>query len=475
MKIVNFDRTKFALGLEWSILANDKKEQRSQMEKVKKSRPKSKAYVLKGTETGVAYTETDVPSAAALLCWLSSESSKKSGNPETWVVIDKVGTEHGQDLYWLCVASEGVVVPGMDTVGNYETISETLAEVVDLLDGATVYTTDANFEAYVSEIVSVNSTSFAELFKMAPKAALNAAKPKAYAYEKQLAGWIVALLVGVGAASGGYVWYMNYLKKQREEVLKLKRELIPAQLLKEAQESARKKTAENFNSVMKSEAAKQKVPLAKALPVWLEASFNLERYVAGWNATDIRCTVEPAECKVSWVRSKYATANDFLKAMPNAEIDRSNFSAAVTHFAVTYQPKEDQKLVYGPVKEDYELALASNMQSLIIKPFSHSLKTFAPVKYDAFVVPEKDAKAATTSTIPTNVGVSSSELELSGQKLWTAEAAVKEFDHPWAFAESYSLTFSPTETGSWKIGAKLWLADPNAKADAAPKAKPANQ
>ena len=473
MKIVNFDRTKFALGLEWSILANDKKEQRSQMEKVKKSRPKSKAYVLKGTETGVAYTETDVPSAAALLCWLSSESSKKSGNPETWVVIDKVGTEHGQDLYWLCVASEGVVVPGMDTVGNYETISETLAEVVDLLDGATVYTTDANFEAYVSEIVSVNNTSFAELFKMAPKAALAAAKPKAFAYEKQLAAWIVAFMVAAGAASGGYVAYKNYLKKKRDEIIKNNRELIPAQMLKEAQDSARKKTAENFNAALKNEAAKQKIELSKALPVWLEASFNLERYVNGWNATDIKCTVEPAECKVSWARSKYATANDFLKAMPQAEIDRNNFSAAVTTFAVKYPEKAEKRLVYGPQKEDYELALASNMQSLIIKPFSHSLKPFAPVKYEASIVPEKDSKEK-AGVIPTNIGVSSSDLELAGQKLWTAEAAVKEFDHPWAFAESYSLTFSPTETGSWKIGAKLWLADPNARADAAAKAKPAN-
>ena len=475
MRIVDFNRVKYAVGLEWTLLSNKKKEQVQQLQAFKKARPKSKAYILQASEVGVAFTEQDVPSAAALLCWMSSDASKKSGNPETWVVVEKISEENGEDFYWLCVASEGVVVPGMDVVGNYQSISETLAEVVDLLDGATVYTTDSNFEAYISEVVGVNKQPFADLAKLAPKAAHTAAKPKAYAYEQSLVLTIITVLIVGGLSTGGWMYYKSYQKKElAKRVAAQNRGKSPDEILRDNKKLSDQKTDSNRRALIGAEAQKQVVLFRDALPVWKDTFEKLDPIKGGWVATEISCTIVPAECITSWKRGPLATVKTLLAIAPDAVVDNSSYSTATIRIPVDYKrvSKPDTLIAGGDWHQLFEVEFISNMQSLLNKPFTYTITAPVALSYDSVIVEGADSRTSKGTKV--GLGVSAGGITFAGPKFWIADSVLAEANMSWIYADSFKLAFTPVATSIWEIKTKFWLNNPEGAAQIAATNLPKN-
>lgn len=233
----------------------------------------------------------------------------------SFIAIEKLG----DDLYWLCAAQDGRIIPGYDTIGKSAEIKLAFQELAGMI---AIGYGKLLMQSSVAMELNLDDYGLTNLVNQSPLSALAEESPVDSVKIKNIIGVPPALYLGgtlvvVMALMGGF-WKYQEIEKQRElealmaqeqaDLSKIESKVTVEQviqkgptdeeLLRRARQEEITWLRDDFNRLNTLPAMKQFYFLNKELP----------RYTSGWQLSTVRFDAEAdKQMSALWSRQSYGT------------------------------------------------------------------------------------------------------------------------------------------------------------------------
>ena len=435
MQITQLKGKKWAIGLDWEILAGDlsiKEEAKDVSEKTNCNYGLLIDYDGQFS-LGLSPKASKEPSAALYLALANQEVRATDGmdNYPDWIVVEEVG----DDKYWMGVIKNGLPAPQFDAVFDITTVKEKFGELI--------VNDTYKFFSPCGEIISL----FDGLKYVDPKSLndLTASIKTKIKYDKlrgipnSVVYTGIGIIVAAGILMGGLSLMDGHNLKQKAMAIKQKQENQ-----KQLEEDKYKADIKDYDIQMarlqKQATEGVLLDLAgdpnKILDVWYNAVSSHELGTHGWNIGDIECYYNPKlpgainpqmseelACDYQFLRNGLTTNRMLVQDYPDARI--SGNSALLTKILKAdrdaLKVPNESLLKTLPNAKDWGFDMISQLQLLKIVNIDYDLKASSDVTFKGLPKPltpqeKAEGKAAVPGSL-VSIGLSKGEIKVKSRNL----------------------------------------------------------
>ena len=435
MQIIQLKGKKWAIGLDWEILAGDlsiKQEAKDVAEKTNCNYGLLIDYDGQFS-LGLSSKASKEPSAALYLALANQEARATDGmdNYPDWIVVEEVG----DDKYWMGVIKNGLPAPQFDAVFDITTVKEKFGELI--------VNDTYKFFSPCGEIISL----FDGLKYVDPKSLndLTASIKTKIKYDKlrgipnSIVYTGIGIMVIAGILIGGLSLMEGHNLKQKAIAIKQKQE-NQKQLEQEKYKEELKDYDVQMAKLKKETTEGVLLGLAgdpnKILDVWYNAVSSHELGTHGWNIGNIECYYNPKlpgalipqvseelACDYQFMRNGLTTNRMLVQDYPDAKI--SGNSALVTKILKTDRANlnvpNEALLKTLPNAKDWGFDMISQLQLLKMVNIDYDLKASSDVTFNGLPKPltpnEKAEGKAAVPGSPVSIGLSKGQITIKSKNL----------------------------------------------------------
>lgn len=435
MQITQLKGKKWAIGLDWEILAGDlsiKQEAKDVAEKTNCNYGLLIDYDGQFS-LGLSPKASKEPSAALYLALANQENRANDGmdNYPDWIVVEEVG----DDKYWMGVIKNGLPAPQFDAVFDITTVKEKFGELI--------VNDTYKFFSPCGEIINL----FDGLKYIEPKSLndLTASIKTKIKYDKLRGIPNSVIYTGIGVIVvaciliGGLSLMDGHNLKQKAMAIKQKQENQ-----KQLEQDKYKADIKDYDTQMdrlKKEATEGVLlGLAgdpnKILNAWYNAVSSHELGTHGWDIGNIECYYNPKlpgaltpqvsedlACDYQFMRSGLTTNRMLIQDYPNAKI--SGNTALVTKILIADRASltvpNESFIKTLPDAKNWGFDMISQLQLLKIVNIDYDLKASSDVTFQGLPKPltpqEKSEGKAPNLGSPVSIGLSKGEITVKSKNL----------------------------------------------------------
>jgi hypothetical protein len=434
MPIVQFEglpKKRFAVGMEWRGLQSTGSSARREASAMAKEDQVQYGCVLEDEESGIAAVGLSQDSGFGVIsaaAWLA-DSCKKEGV----ILIEK--TLDG--MYWVCSVRGQMPMSDGDVLVPFEEVSARVSACKMQSPDSKICSTVEGIEDLLGSVVG---QSFAEIVSSANGKAIRLRR--IVGNERRL----VLVVVAAAVVVAGYWLVEDYLNKSKQA----KNAAFLAARAAQTQ-AAEDRMLEQLKAQRSSEAIRKMGEVVLDRPSVADSVLATTNVVGslplsrgGWSPVKVDCGT--AFCTISWQRSSFSTAADFLHA---AQIDNLQVTAIKDDVATTYLEFEapprkstvDDLSPTGP----FVVAIQSNLQRLGLTGLTAKIK--GPDPLDNMIAkppPLKSGRPVALPPLPWYVG----EITVTGMNVFEISGLPHYLQHQGIALKN---TVINLETGQWEM------------------------
>lgn len=429
MQIVDIKGKKWAIGIEWEILAGESTIKQEAKEVAERSLSNHGVIIDYDAITGVGLVKKSPPKApsAALYLALANQDYRAQVSPtETfldWIVLEDMG----DDKYWMAVIKSGIPAPQFDAVFDITTVKDRIAELL-INDTYQVYSKSTEISALFEGIKGINSKSLNDL----------TAEVKTKIKFTKLRGipnYVIFGVAGSIAVISLLMWGVNLLEGRN---IAEKKANLEARLQEEENRriSAYKQEMEVYNKALKENskiAYKQTFEKLKGNPnailnAWYNAVSDIGLGTHGWTLSTIECyynienqlAVNKFACDYLFKRNGLSTNRMLLEDFPHARINGNEalvtYNVPISQEALDYTMVNSLEELRG--SKDWNFNMVSQLQLLKIANIEHKIEPSTEIMYEipAKPVSPEEQKQGIVLGAPqqVSIGVATGTVTISG-------------------------------------------------------------
>jgi Pilin accessory protein (PilO) len=435
MQITQLKGKKWAIGLDWEILAGDlaiKLEAKDVAEKTNCNYGLLIDYDGQFA-LGLSPKASKEPSASLYLALANQETRASDGmdNYPDWIVVEEVG----DDKYWMGVVKNGLPAPQFDAVFDITTIKEKFGELI-VNDTYKFFSPCGEIISLFDGLKYVEAKSLNDLTSSV-KTKIKYNKLRGIPNTVIYTG--VGIIVVAGLLMGGLSLMEGHSLKQKAMAIKQKQE-VQRKMEQDRYEAETKDYNLQMARLQKEATEGVLLGLAgdpnKILGAWYNAVSSHELGTHGWGIGNIECyynpklpgalvpqTGEELACDYQFVRNGLTTNRMLVQDYPDAKI--SGNSALVTNVLKTDRasltvPTPDI-LTTLPNAKNWGFDMISQLQLLKIVNIDYDLKASSDVTFQGLpkpLTPQQKAEGKTpVPGGPVSIGLSRGEIVIKSKNL----------------------------------------------------------
>ena len=469
MQITQLKGKKWAIGLDWEILAGDlaiKQEAKDVAEKTNCNYGLLVDYDGQFA-LGLSPKASKEPSASLYLALANQETRASDGmdNYPDWIVVEEVG----DDKYWMGVIKNGLPAPQFDAIFDITTIKEKFGELI-VNDTYKFFSPCGEIVSLFDGLKYVEAKSLNDLTSSV-KTKVKYDKLRGIPNSVIYTG--ISIVVVAGLLMGGLSLMEGHSLKQK------------AMTIKQRQEAQKKMEQDKYEAELKDystqmakleKETKEGVLLGlagdpnKILAAWYNAVSSHELGSHGWDIGNIECyynpkisgllipqTGEELACDYQFMRNGLTTNRMLLQDYPDAQI--SGNSALVTkvlkadHDTLNVPTEDFLKTL--PNSKNWGFDMISQLQLLKIVSIDYDLNASSDVTFQGLpkpLTPEQKAEGKTpVAGGPVSIGFSQGQIIIKSKNLELLKEIADNVDFQAVGVKKIALKMGSVGEISWEL------------------------
>ena len=429
MQILEIRGKKWAVGVEWEILAGESTAKQEAKEIASKTAHNYGVIVDYDVMTSVGLVKKQppkAPSAALYLALANQEHRTQVSTTETfldWIVLEDIG----DDKYWMAVIKSGIPAPQFDAIFDITTVKDKITELL-INDTYQIYSKSTEVSSLFEGIKEINAFSLNELTE-------DVKTKNSFVKLRGIPNYVIfgsiatMVTIGILAIGVSFLEGRSLAEKRANLQEKLQEEEVKRQLLYESEVAIHNKAVESNRSV----AYERTLNKIRGNPniilnAWYNAVAEVGLGTHGWTLNTIECyyniesgaVLNRFACDFLYKRTGLSTNRMLLEDFPHAQIKGDQ---AIVTFNV---PIEQEALTYTVVNSlsdlrgvnDWNFNMVSQLQLLKIADIEHKIEPSSDITFEVPPTPVSPAQQQQGISIgvpqQVSLGVSTGNVLISG-------------------------------------------------------------
>lgn len=429
MQIVEFNKKKWIIDLDWEIIPEDDETSRKDIIKniANKTNFSYGTFIEFETQEaiGLAKKNSKIPSASLFLAIANQEYRTTTNNIDgyvDWIVIEEVAEEK----YWMAIIKDGIPAPQSDKVLDITGVKEKISDLIVYNDTYQVFSPCGEIRNIFEDIKYIENKSINDL--TANVVAKNKfVKLKGIPNVVIYSGITFIALIGIGLGVDAFLESVAVQQRiqERQRIQAQEQERLEneyRQSLKIYNDEIEKQVKLAENSIIEGLAGTP----SKILNSWYEAVGSIQTGMHGWDMSSVMCSFNPmstdykSSCIINFDRTGLSTNRMLLQEYPDANIvgNKATVTRGVIADEKIYSLPPSSILKSLPNAKSWGFDMISQLQLLKIVNIDYKIEA----SQDIMIVPpvkplspaEIEQGVQQIPPAPMPIGIAQGDLVING-------------------------------------------------------------